>query len=260
MFRYESGANAVTSAALGIAAERIGGGVVLSMRADVTGYWSKALGFGFAEPVTADLIERVVDYYRSEKSPGATIQIAPQVQPPNWEGICARHHLRPDNSWIKLACSVDELMLSAETPLHIAPVGPDSVDEWARATLSGFGMPVDGLADMLAASALQQGFHPFAAWDGGQIVATANLFIHGEVGSLNSTATLAGHRNRGAQSALIVARAAAAIDAGCRWVVAETGKPGDGEANPSLNNLLRCGLRPLYERQNWTWSPSLEVR
>ena len=255
MYRYETSADPVTMGALGIAAERIGGGVALSMRHDVTGYWSKALGFGFAEPVTANLIERVVEHYRGENSPGATIQIAPAVQPADWDEICAHHDLRPGTPWIKLASGVDDLTLSVDTTLRIGPVGPDSVQEWATATLCGFGMPVDGLADMLAASTSHQGFRPFAAWDGDQIVATANLFIHGEVGSLNTTATLPSHRNRGAQSALIAARAGAAIEAGCRWVVAETGKPGAGESNPSLTNLMRCGLRPLYERQNWAWSP-----
>ena len=51
MYQYESMAprSAVTS--LGIVTARIGGGVVLSMRNDVTGYWNKALGFGFAGEV-----------------------------------------------------------------------------------------------------------------------------------------------------------------------------------------------------------------
>ncbi|SCF16277.1 hypothetical protein GA0070612_4344 [Micromonospora chokoriensis] len=37
----------------------MGGGVVLSMRHDPTGYWSTALGFGVDEPVTAELIAQV---------------------------------------------------------------------------------------------------------------------------------------------------------------------------------------------------------
>lgn len=51
------------------------------------------------------------------------------------------------------------------------------------------------------------------------------------------------------------ARASEAIDAGCRWLVAESGKPAEGEVNSSLNNLQRRGLRPLHDRQNWIWSP-----
>ena len=120
-------------------------------------------------------------------------------------------------------------------------------------TLRGFGMPEDGLSDMVAASASSPDFRPFAVWDGDEMIATANLFVHAQIGSLNSAATLPEHRNRGAQSALLAARAGEAARAGCRWLVAETGKPVGCSANPSLNNLLRSGLRPLYERQNWTW-------
>lgn len=73
---------------------------------------------------------------------------------------------------------------------------------------------------MLVASLANPNFRPFAAWDGDEIVATANLFIHGEIGSLNTAATLATHRNRGAQSALIAARAKEAAKSGCRWFCA----------------------------------------
>jgi hypothetical protein len=100
-------------------------------------------------------------------------------------------------------------------------------------------------------------FRPFAAWDGDDMIAAANLFVRGEIGSLNSAATLPGHQNQGAQSALLAARARAAAAAGCRWLVAETGKPEEGASSPSMNNLLRAGLKPLYDRQNWSWRPRM---
>ena len=90
-------------------------------------------------------------------------------------------------------------------------------------------------------------------WPHTLLIAAANLFVHGDIGSLNAAATLPAHRNRGAQSALLAARADAAAKAGCRRLVAEAGTPAEDELNPSLNNLLRCGLRPLYDRQNWIW-------
>jgi len=255
MYQYESMAprSAVTS--LGIVTARIGGGVVLSMRNDVTGYWNKALGFGFAEPVTRDLIDRVIDFYKSERSPRAVLQIAPEVLPTNWDEICRSHDIREDSRWFKLTCSVDHFRPIERTTLRVGPVGPDDVDAWARTTLRGFGMPVEGLAEMFAASASNPTFHPFAAWDGDEIVATANLFVDGEIASLNAGATLPSHQNRGAQSALIAARGKHAIAAGCRWLVAETGEPAEGAVNPSLNNLVRAGLQPRYARQNWVWHP-----
>lgn len=256
MYQYETMGSAQTQAALGIAATRIGGGVALSMTSDPAGYWSKALGFGFTEPITDRLIDEVTDFYRAERSPGAVIQIAPAVLPAEWATICSRHNIRPDSHWIKLACAIDEFQPSQQTDLRISLVGPEHFSQWASAAMCGFGMPGQDLVDMIAAGLANPNFRPFAAWDGDEIVATANLFIHGEIGSLNTAATLPTHRKRGAQSALIAVRAKEAANAGCRWLSAETGQPAAGETNPSLNNLASAGLRPLYYRQNWVWTPA----
>ena len=254
MYAYESNAPSTATARLGITTRRVGGGVVLSMRHDVTGYWNKALGFGFAEPVTSELVERVLGVYREEGSPGAVIQIAPSVLPRDWDDICARHGIRATGPWVKLACRIDDFRPGG-TDLRVGSVGPDDAAEWGSIIIRGFGMPEEGLAEMIAASVGHPAFRPFAVWDGDDIVAGANLFVHGEVASLNAAATLPAHRNRGAQSALLTARAQEAANGGCGWLVAETGEPADGETNPSLDNMRRAGLRPLYRRQNWLWRP-----
>jgi hypothetical protein len=66
--------------------------------------------------------------------------------------------------------------------------------------------------------------------------------------------------NKGAQSALLAARAREAASTGCRWLVAETAKPAKGAVNPSLNNMLGSGLRPQYDRPNWIWRPDGKSR
>jgi GNAT superfamily N-acetyltransferase len=253
MYRYEDCAAAVTKAALGISTARMGGGVVLSMSNDVTGYWSKALGFGFEEPVTAALIDRVIDYFRTQASPSGVIQIAPDVLPPDWLQISRRHGLRADSEWYKLGRAIGEGDGDDSDP-RITRIRGEDADEWAAVTIRGFGMPSDLIA-MMAASAADPDTRPFTARANGETAAAANLFIYGEVGALSAAATLPEYRNQGLQSALINARIAEAARAGCTWVVAETGKPADGEVNHSLNNLMRSGLRPLYARQNWVWTP-----
>jgi len=253
MYQYESMAPNAVKAQLGISTTRIGGGVVLSMRDDVTGYWSKAVGFGVTEPVTAALIDEVLEFYRSESSPGAVIQIAPSALPDDWEQLAAGRNICAQDAWVKLVCRVEDFGAPVRTELRVGPVPEGSTREWAAVTLRGFGMPEEGLGEMMAAAIAHPAFRPFAAWDGDEMVATANLFIHRDVGSLNSAATLVDHRAKGAQSALLAARARAAEEAGCRWLVAETGVAHD-RSNASLNNMLRFGLRPLYERQNWSWS------
>jgi GNAT superfamily N-acetyltransferase len=255
MYQYESMAPHPVNSQLGIAATRIGGGV-LSMRNDVTGYWSKAVGFGVSEPVTSALIDEVLEFYRAESSPGAVIQISPSARPADWDQLAAARNFRAQDPWFKLMCRVEDFGAAVRTELRVGPVAKNDAREWAAVALRGFGMPEQGLGDMMATAAADHpGFRPFAAWDGDEIVASANLFIYGEVGSLNSAATLPDYRAKGAQSALLAARAKAAAEAGCRWLVAETGVAHD-RSNPSLNNMLRFGLRPRYERQNWAWTPN----
>jgi hypothetical protein len=79
MYEVETGAADSARAELGIGATRIGGGVALSIRPDPSGYWSKALGFGSAEPVTDELIDEAFSFYRTRNVAHATVQIAPFV-------------------------------------------------------------------------------------------------------------------------------------------------------------------------------------
>ncbi|WP_194911180.1 GNAT family N-acetyltransferase [Catenulispora rubra] len=255
----ESGAPAPTKKQLGITTARIGGGVALSMKEDTTGFWSKALGFGATEPVTADLLREVLAFFRDAGTPSATLQIAPSALPVDWPAIAADLGLAEGGEWWKLAAPLDRVEAPGTTRLRVAPVRPEDAEVWGRVVVRGFGMPEDALGPMVAAYVENPGFIPFAVWDGEDIVAGANLFVHGPVASLNSGSTLPSHRGLGAQPALIAARIEAAREAGCEWVVAETGRPQPGTANASLANLERAGLHRLYARRNWRWS-NPEVR
>jgi hypothetical protein len=87
MYQYEAGAPARDRENLGITTRRIFGGVALSARTDPSHYWSKALALGFDDPVTANLIDQVLDVYRAEENALAVVQIAPEVLPDDWEWI-----------------------------------------------------------------------------------------------------------------------------------------------------------------------------
>ncbi|GIF06940.1 GNAT family N-acetyltransferase [Actinoplanes siamensis] len=243
MYDYETGMPARARERLGVRALRVGGGVALAMVGDPTSYWSKALGFG------PESLDEVIDFYRASGVRQAVIQLLPR----HAEAAAARG-LQRAGTWIKLGGDPAGVAAAA-TDLHVAPVPVDRAAEWADTVLGTFGMPAGDLTTMLASTAGRPGWHPVAAFDAGRIVAGANLFVHGTDAALNAAATLPSHRGRGAQSALIAARAAIAAEAGCRRLFAETGKPAEGTANPSLSNLLKAGLRPLYERDNWLWRP-----
>lgn len=255
MYQYEAGTPVADRDRLGITTHRLGGGVVLSMRHDVTGYWNKALGFGFTEPVTSDLVDQVIGIYRAERAPVAVLQMAPEVLPEDWTEICEKHGLQPSGRIAKLAASIDDVVIRNKTELRIVPVTADLAGAWARTILSSFGMPHEGLAGMLEASVGHPDFFPYAALAGDIVVGGAALYVKGEVGSLNSGAVLPDYQRRGGQRAMVAARLVLARELGCRFVVGETGQPAEGKFNPSYDNMLRAGLTPMYVRRNWVWRP-----
>lgn len=251
---YETNAPADVAERLGLASLRIGGGVVLSVRDDATDYWSKALGFGFSEPVTASMVASITDFYREHGCKQATLQFAPAVLPKGWDEICAKEGLTEGTTWLKLA-RLAGLVESPQTELRVAKVEPADADEWATVMTRGFGMPVDQVAPMMRGVVDVPGWTAYGAWEGDQWVAAAALLITGEVAEFPGASTLPEHRGKGAQSALLAARARQAAAEGVKWLSAETGKPAEGQQNSSLNNMIRTGFEVRYERKNWIWRP-----
>ncbi|GLY99670.1 hypothetical protein [Actinoplanes sp. NBRC 103695] len=255
MSAYVTGAPAANGAAV----TRIGGGVVLAMRHDTAGYWNKALGF--TEPLTARLVDEIIDFYRAHGVTRATLQVRPDVTPDDWERICRVRGIADSGGRIvKLSCRIEETTPGNPTDLDIAPVTAADAEEWAGVVLDAFGFPHEGQLEMFAASAGDPCCQPYAAWATDpatgerRIVAGANMYLAGDVAALNAGATHAGFRGRGAQAALIDARIEAARLAGCRWVVAETSWSDEQPRHASLNNMRRAGLRPNYIRPNWRWT------
>jgi hypothetical protein len=254
MYQLESGAPPPVRSALGIGCCRIGGGVALVMRRDTSRYWSKALGLGFAEPVTGPVIERLCDFYLEQGVSEFVLQLAHSVLPVGWDSICAAHDLYEGNRWLKLVHGLADIPDVPRTAPRVTAVGPDQAREWAHVMVRGFGMTDRRLTDMVAATVGQPGFRAYAAWDGAAMIAAANMFFYQDVAAFAGAATLPEFRCRGAQAALLAARLRDARAAGCRVAFAETALQLTAR-NPSLHNMRRAGFDVLYERVNWLWRP-----
>ncbi|MFD4604504.1 GNAT family N-acetyltransferase [Streptomyces sp. NPDC058464] len=263
LFQFETRAPESVRTALGMSAARIGGGVVLSMTDDVTHFWSKALGFGVATPVTADLVKEVCDFYRAAGTPQAVLQIAPAFLPEDWADICEQEGITASGSaWVKLVCPVDEAVARADASgrspdgIRVAPVEAGQADVWGEVMMTAFGMPVEPYARMAAGSVGQPGWHPHAAWLDGELVGTGTMYVRDGTAQFFAGSVAAHARNRGGQTALLAARARRAQQLGCGTLVAETGAETPGTHNPSLHNMLRLGFEVAYERRNWLWKPT----
>ena len=262
LYDFETGTAEPAYTALGIAALRLGGGVALCVRNDPSGFWSRVLGIGFDEPVTADLVHEACAFLRAQGMASVSFQIAPAVLPEDWDQICAKEHITRGRSWVKLAGGVETVLARARERDHLAdglrlaPVAVDQAREWAEVRDEAFGMPSGYLADMSASCVGRPPWQCFGVWDGDALVSCASMYVYGEAAGMTGGSTVPSARRQGAQTALLAVRARAAADAGCRWLVSETGAEAPGTHNSSLHNMRALGFEVLYERPNWIWKPA----
>ena len=256
---FSAAASAAAKAVLGTRQLRIGGGVALAMPNDPSGFFSKAIGLGFDEPVTGQLLERVIAFYRAQGMPSAKLLLAPEALPADWLEVCAKLGLRHDPpGGLKLAGDLRAMSARAapvrlDVGLRVVPVHPDQAREWALVLFEAFELPTDPHHEMPLGVHGKPGWYSFAVMEDDAIIAAASLYVHGRVADLFGGATLPWARRRGAHSALIAARIIAARRAGCNWLVGETAPERPGEHNSSLHNMQRAGLEVRYLRQGWTW-------
>lgn len=244
---------------LGTMSLDLGSATALLVGNDPSYFFNRVGGFSADRPPTVDDVKRAITFFRAHNVEQAAFMVAPPLAGPNWHEIVREVKLTPGHHYAKLVCDVQQLpgvppgFPGLDLNLRIGPVGPADADEWGAVMMKGFGFSVPGMVENAAASVGRTNWRQYAVWDRGRIVAVGSIFVNGECADMFGGTTLTEARGRGAQSALLAARVLAAQEAGCRWIVAETGAEKPGEHNSSLHNMRRIGFRPLYERLTWLW-------
>ncbi|WP_405587772.1 GNAT family N-acetyltransferase [Streptomyces sp. NBC_01190] len=256
---FVTGAPAPVREELGVGSRQVGSALALAIRADPSHFFNRAGGFGAGEPITADALAEVCDFYRERGVPQGAFMVAPPLLPPDWASIAAKLNLTGGGRYAKLGCATETVLSAADgvaalgPGLRVGPVERDQATKWATVMMTTFGFALPGMIDMAASSVGRPNWRQYAVWEENRIIAVGSVFLNGDCADMFGGATLPESRGRGAQSALLTARARAARAAGCRWLVAETGAEGPGDHNTSLHNMMRAGFEPLYERTSWLW-------
>lgn len=107
-----------------------------------------------------------------------------------------------------------------------------------------------------AQAMLERGYGELhAAFEGDRPVAFTFLMNLGKgFAYLGSAGTDPAKRGRGAQTALICSRVAAAAAAGCQWCISET----NTAVTQSLRNLQRCGFETVFSWRVYSWNEAVQ--
>jgi GNAT superfamily N-acetyltransferase len=154
--------------------------------------------------------------------------------------------------WLKSRSAVKVPWTRYPTLVHATPAPEPRatallVREISRREIdaAGIGAGHAAILDGYLQSLGRPGFQHFAAYAQNQIIATAALAHFEDMAYLTYACTAEPYRRRGAQTALIAARIAAASRLGCQLIASQTLTM----LEDSFANLQRAGFVEVYERE-----------
>lgn len=240
-------------APLGLVEKTVAGARLLIAPRIPLGMLNRVIGLGTFGDFSDSALDEVIAQFRSAGGPTCWVQVSPAAPAALTEALVARGFSpAPRPSWAKVLRGA-EAPPTIATPFTIREVGPEHADAVAAVLVAAHEMPPP-VHPWNKALVGRPGWRAFAAFEGDTIVAAGFLHQGGDRAWLGLGGTVASHRKRGAQGALMATRIEAAIAAGARYIGTETGEPVAGEPNPSLANMYRCGFRKVASRLNYRWA------
>lgn len=236
---------------LGLVVRRVGGAWAFGRPGDPSLSLNRVMGFGLERPGSPEDIVALKAFYAEHDMPCFRISLCPAAEPAGLETVLAGAGFGPYSHWIKWVRDGSPAKNSA-TGLSIERAGPDESEAIEELVLAAFvGRPFS--IPYIAALVGRPCWHHYVARDDGVLVAAASMYARDGFAWLGAAGTLASHRGRGAQGALIARRIDDARALGCHTFTTETAPDEAGQPNPSSRNMERAGFRVAYRRPGWVF-------
>jgi hypothetical protein len=231
----------------GAAVERIAGGFAVYCGANSP--TTQAVGLGLHGPVSEEEFDRLEEFYRSRGEP-VRVETCPLADHFFIAHFGKRRYRVTEFSNV-MAMTLDGISGTRNWPappsgVTIERVGHEQADLWTLTVTQGFAenFPViTEILDVMKMFALSPNVECYLARIDGQVAGGATLAIRDGVAGLFGASTLVAFRNRGVQTALLHARLARAVAAGCDLAVS-LAQPG----STSQRNIARQDFQVLYTR------------
>jgi len=212
--------------------------------------FNRVIGLGMTQPARAEDLDAAVSAFVDAGSPTFAVAWGMYSEP---AALTAELDARFPASSRRPALA--KMMRGAAPPpsvtsdLRVVPVDRSLIGETDRALARANGAP--HLAGIFVSLLWRPRWHLYAVLDREVVAGGAALFLDGGSAWLGMAAVLPEYRRRGGQHALMVQRIRDAIVAGASRIFTETEEPSEPRANPSLNNMERCGFRKIWSRTHF---------
>ncbi len=228
-----------------------GGGTVLLAPGIPITMFNRTIALGVSREASESDLDAVIATSREAGCRNFWIHLNPFARPPALNHWLLERGLKvaKRRTWAKMLHDGASAPI-VRTSLAIREVGADHADALASVLVKAFEMPpfFDAWFRALVG---RPNWHAIAGFDGDRVVCGGLLYRGRDLAWLGVGGTLPEFRGRAGQRAVMAERIRIALQHGIRNIVTETGEPVDGEPNPSLLNMQRCGFRQVCSRLNY---------
>lgn len=208
---------------------------------------NRVVGLGLDDPATEERVDAALAVV--PRGTRFYVGVSPHAEPPELPAWLEARGLEPGWGWMAFRRSVTAPE-PATTELTLVDVASgEERAAFARIVRVAYGLPEE--VERRLRVAPDVGWDCLLALDGDEAAGAAAIYVAEGVGYLGFAATLAEHRGKGAQSALLTERIRRAAAAGCDVILTETGEQREGLPSNSYRNIRRAGFAELAVTANW---------
>ncbi|MDY0883540.1 hypothetical protein ACFPL7_11325 [Dongia soli] len=217
--------------------------------------FNRAFGFNIDQPATGSQLDWAFDWLDAHASPGWVFQLPPgegATRVERW--MKKRAFDRSGSGWAKFEYTPSAAPAISQTSgLEIREIDVNEAGSFGFVVAFGFGLPYS-VVPWFSALVGRPGWRCYLAYDGTHPVACGAMYQATQWAWMGIDATLAPHRGRGAQTALINCRIAGGMNAGVTGFTAETGEPSPANmpSAHSYRNYMRAHFTKAYVRPNYS--------
>lgn len=242
-------ADAKIRADLGFQTLEIGGALVSIAANDTSIVLNRVVGLGQSGPIETQHITAISAAYQDTGIARYFLHLYETDHTAALDEALLRVGLEQARGWMKFLRPLDPAP-ERRTDLTIREIGPEHGLDMGRIVAYGFDLS-DAAIPALAQLPGRANWRVFMCFDGDTPAGCGSMFVKDGVAWLDWGATDPKFRRRGAQSALLAERIAAALDMGCDTLVTATGEAVEGDPQHSYHNIERAGFKPFKLRENF---------
>ena len=244
-------ASETTREQLGLRLETVGSALVSIASAEPTNIvLNRTIGLGVEAPATQDAVKTIVRLYAQAGVTDYFIHLHPHSQPDELRDWLTQAGLSRTRGWMKFQRD-NAPPPHLQSDLEVRRIGLTQAEAFGRIAAQGFDIS-EASVPLLAALAHRPDWYLFMSFDGDTPAGTGALFIQDNVAWTDWGATDPAFRRRGGQGVVLCRRIQEAIDRGCELLLTTTGEEVEGDPQHSYKNILKCGFKESYLRENYS--------